>query len=347
MMDNQLQRLLFPLGIALGSSFILLLIRGLSFKYLAKWAEKSATRVESAVISGLRAPSFYWVFAIALYIGIALADLQEKYAKPLYQAITSILILSIAVAIANLAGAVFRNLMQKGTSAQTSGLAVGLVKMVVVAIGVLIILSLLGISVTPLLTALGVGGLAVALALKDTLENLFAGLYLLTDRTIRVGDYIKLENGQEGLIQDIGWRSTRIKTLNHNTAILPNSKIAQSLVTNYCLPEEKLAVSIPLSVVCTDPDKIESVLVDIVKKGSEDIAGLLSYPIPAVRFAPGLGENAIEATLSFCVTDFPAQFFVKHELVKRIFQRFQKEGIAFPQKIVSAVQTVEKAPNGK
>ena len=100
-------------------------------------------------------------------------------------------------------------------------------------IGLLVTLDSLNISITPLLTTLGIGGLAVALAFKDTLANFFAGLYVLADRPIRVGDLVKIEGGPEGYVESIGWRSTRIRTLANNIAILPNSKVSESMITNY------------------------------------------------------------------------------------------------------------------
>ena len=148
-------------------------------------------------------------------------------------------------------------------------------------IGGLVLLSGLGISVTPLLTALGVGGLAVALALQDTLSNFFAGIHLLMERPIRVGDFIRLESGQEGYVEDIGWRTTRIRMLPNNMVIVPNGKLAQSILTNYYLPEPRMAVLIPISVSYhADPDHIERVLVEEASGAIGHLAGLLAEPAP-------------------------------------------------------------------
>ena len=94
-------------------------------------------------------------------------------------------------------------------------------------------LNAVGVSITPIITALGVGGLAMALALQDTLSNLFAGIHILAEHTIRIGDFIRLETGQEGYVEDISWRTTRIRMLPNNMVIVPNSKLAQSVVVNY------------------------------------------------------------------------------------------------------------------
>src|SRR5205814_7793895 len=105
----------------------------------------------------------------------------------------------------------------------------------------LILLDVLGVKITPLLTALGVGGLAVALALQDTLSNLFAGVHLLADRPIRVGDYVKIAENIEGHVVDVGWRSTRVRTLGNNVMIVPNKRVAESVIVNYDMPERPMS----------------------------------------------------------------------------------------------------------
>jgi len=121
-------------------------------------------------------------------------------------------------------------------------------QLAVIIVGFLIFLNSLGISITPLLTALGVGGLAVALGLQDTLANFFAGIYVSLAGYVRLGDYVKLNSGEEGYVSDISWRSTTLKALSNNLIIIPNSKLAQAIVTNYHLPEKRFSLSIPVSV---------------------------------------------------------------------------------------------------
>ncbi len=113
----------------------------------------------------------------------------------------------------------------------------------VYALGLLIVLDYLKISITPLITALGVGGLAVALALQDTLSNLFAGIHILATRKVRSGDYIKLESGEEGYVRDITWRNTAIEVLAGNLVIVPNNKVASAIVTNFDLPAQAMGPS--------------------------------------------------------------------------------------------------------
>jgi small-conductance mechanosensitive channel len=216
-------------------------------------------------------------------------------------------------------------------------LAYGIIKGIIYLVGFLVLLAHLGISIAPLLTALGVGGLAVALALQDTLANLFAGLHILVEKSIRVGDFIRLETGQEGYVDDITWRTTRVRMLPNNMVVIPNSKMSQSVVTNYYLPEKRMSLLIPISVAyASDPEHIEHVLVEEAKEGAKSIPGLLSDPEPFVRFIPGFGESSLDLTLICQVREFTDQYLAQHELRKRIFKRFKKEGIEipFPQRTV-------------
>jgi len=206
-----------------------------------------------------------------------------------------------------------------------------LTKIVFVAVGGMIVLDSLGISLTPIITTLGVGSLAVAIALQDTLGNFFAGLYLKADRPIETGHYVRLETGHEGFVDRIGWRSTQIRTLQNNIVVVPNNKLAQTIITNFDLPEERMAVLIPVGVSYdSDPLRVEEILLDEAKRAAAEVPGLLGTPEPFVRFIPGFGDFSLNFTLTCYVRRFVDQFPVQHEVRKRLFRRFQQEGIEIP-----------------
>lgn len=331
-MEINIKYFLIPAMAALLSMTILFVLRGIAFKILHRWAGRTQTQVDDIILNSFRVPSVYWCIAIGLYIGIAVSGLSEKYVFYISKTIHIIIILSITIAVANLSGRIFRNYVQKSElPIPTTGLAYGILKGTILVIGFLIILSVLGISITPLITALGVGGLAVALALQDTLSNLFAGIHILVEKSIRVGDFIKLDTGQEGYVDDITWRTTRIRMLPNNMVIIPNSKLSQSIVTNYYLPEKRMSLLIPIGVsYSSDPDKVERMLTEEAKKAVGEIPGLLGEPEPFVRFIPGFGESSLDFTLICQVQEFTDQYPVQHELRKRIFRRFKEEGVEIP-----------------
>jgi len=331
-MDIDQKKILIPLVIALIATSVLLIIRGIAFRLFHRWAEKTETKIDDIITGSLKTPSVWWCLATGLYIGVALSELPQRYAFYFGKAIYVVIILSITVAAANLAGKIFRTYIQKSSlPIPTTGLAYGMLNGTILIIGFLIILSALGISITPLLTALGVGGLAVALALQDTLSNLFAGIHILMEKSIRVGDFIKLESGQEGYVEDITWRTTRVRTLPNNIVVIPNSKLSQSVVTNYYLPEKRMSLLIPIGVsYSSDPEKVETILVEEAKKAVGQIPGLLADQEPLVRFIPGFGDSSLDFTLICQVQEFVDQYLAQHELRKRIFKRFKEEGIEIP-----------------
>ncbi len=323
---------LVPVFVFLGTTAGLLLVRSLSFAFLHRWAKNTETRMDDIIIKAFRTPSVYWCLAIGLQAGVVLSDIPEKYIFYLTRAIHVIVILSVTFAAANLTGKIFKNYIQKSNlPIPTTGLAYGLLKGTILVIGFLIMLSVLGVSITPLLTALGVGGLAVALALQDTLANLFAGIHILMEKSIRVGDFVKLETGQEGYVDDITWRTTRVRMLPNNIVVIPNSKLSQSVVTNYYLPEKRMSLLIPVGVsYSSDPEKVEKILVGEAKKAVGEIPGLLGDPEPFVRFIPGYGDSSLDFTLICQVREFVDQYLAQSELRKRIFKRFREEGIEIP-----------------
>lgn len=225
-------------------------------------------------------------------------------------------------------------------------------------LGSMIVLDNLGVSLTAVWTILGVGSVAVALALQDTLSNFFAGMYLRVDRPVRLGDYVKLDSGEEGFVIQMGWRSTRIRTLPNNVVVVPNSKLTSAIVTNFSLPEPEMSLLIPVSVsYSSDPERVERILVEEATRAIGKLEGLRGEPAPFVRFIPGYGESSLDFTLICRANAFVDQYLVQHELRKRIFARFRQEGIEipFPQRdvdlyphgLMQATATVPESPPRK
>jgi len=178
--------IIIPLITLSVSTGLLLLARGIAIRLLHKWAKSTDTRLDDIVIASIKIPSILWILAIAVYVTIGTSEIPEKYAFYLIKTLHVVIIASVTIAAANLTGKIFRHYVEKTEiPIPTTGLAHGLIKGLILVVGFLIILGSLGISITPLITALGVGGLAVALALQDTLSNLFAGIHILVEKPLR------------------------------------------------------------------------------------------------------------------------------------------------------------------
>jgi small-conductance mechanosensitive channel len=317
---------------------VLLAVRAIALRALHHWAARSNSHMDELIIRAIKIPSIFLCLAIGLHLGVGLLELSSSKAIYITKAIHLAILLSIVIGVSNLSGRLFNFYIQKlDLPVPSTGLAQGMIKGIIAIIGFLSALTILGISIAPMVTALGVGGLAVGLALKDTLENLFAGINLLMERAIRVGDFIRLESGQEGIVTDINWRTTRVRLLANNIVVIPNSKLAQSVITNYYLPEKRLSLLIPVSVSYdTDPEQVERILIELAKKTAGEVPGLLPEPEPFVRFIPGFGDSSLDFTLICQVNEFVDNYLAQHELRKRIFKRFKEEGIEipFPQRTV-------------
>ncbi len=200
----------------------------------------------------------------------------------------------------------------------------------IAVLGLLVILNGLGLSITPMLTALGVGGLAVALALQEPLANFFAGLFITLAGQIRLGDYVKLDSGQEGYVVDFSWRSTRLRMLANNLVVVPNAKLAQAIVVNHHLPSADLAVLVEVGVdYASDLRHVERVVVDVGQDVMREVAGGVPEFEPFIRYHT-FGDSSIGFTVILRAKEFVDQYLIKHEFVKRLHARFTTEGISIP-----------------
>ena len=308
------------------------LARRLVLKALRVWTARSQSRAGLILTQVLAGPALIWAVILSVHIAIQTSDLPARFADRGAEVLYILWMASVTLMLMRLSGNLVRYYGDQVPGAlPVTTLSQNLAQIAVLILGIVLVMGHYNRQITPILTALGVGGLAVALALQDTLSNLFAGFYVAVARQIRLGDYIKLNSGEEGYVTDIGWRSTTIRSLNNNLIIVPNSKLAQANVTNYYLPERRMSASLQVGVSYqSDLDQVEQALLDVAIQGTQDIPGLLADPAPSVAFDPGLGEWSLGFTVNFQVTEFASQFSVRNELKKRILLRFRQDGIEIP-----------------
>jgi len=324
--------LAWPCVVLLGTFLVGLLVRRLLLRAIHAWTQRTGSRPGLILADALRSPTIIWAVIVGAHLAIQASTLPGKYSEFGSKSLLVLWIVSLTLMGMQLAGNLVRYFSEQVAGAHpVTTLTQTLAQLAVVILGILLILSALDFKITPILTALGVGGLAIALALQDTLSNLFSGFYMAVSRQIRLGDYIRLNTGEEGYVTDIGWRSTTVRSLANNLVLVPNAKLAQAIVTNYHLPEKRMAASLQVSVSYNaDPDQIERILLDIARGGAAEIPGLLADPAPSVNFDPGFGDWALVFTLGFQVAEFSSQYGVRTELRKRILRRFRQEGIVIP-----------------
>ncbi|MEK6874497.1 MAG: mechanosensitive ion channel family protein, partial [Nanoarchaeota archaeon] len=199
------------------------------------------------------------------------------------------------------------------------------------------VLHKIGIDITPLVATLGVGGLAVGLALQDTLANFFAGFYIIIERNIEPGDYIELEGTSvKGYVEQISWRTTRIRTLSNNSINVPNSRFAQSITTNYTIGDRMLRVSIPFMI--SYDNNLESVEQTVIKAAKEFIK---EHPNAIKKIEPGFiftefGESNINCSLNIAIDNFDNMYAVRSALIKYIKRELERHriSISWPKRII-------------
>lgn len=198
---------------------------------------------------------------------------------------------------------------------------------VVFSIGILTALNLLGIAITPLLAGLGIGGIAVALALQPTLSNLFSGTYLITEGELNEGDFIELDNGPSGFVVEVGWRSTKIRDRNNNLIMIPNSKMIESIMTNYYSQTTVVTLFVNCGVSYqSDLQHVERIALEVLNEVKDDLEEAEDDFEPVIRFTT-FGESNIDFVLVIQARDRLDSFVVKHELIKRLHVRFGQEDI--------------------
>lgn len=321
-----------PAFLFLLSFFVLFSLRFVIFSLMRRSLHK--LNFFQVIYKTLRIPSILWVLALSLYLTLYFSEYLQKHKKYIVaveKVIEGVIILSVTFVIADAVIEIIRFYVRKANiSLPPTALIFALIKATILALGIITLLSSFGIPVTHFITTLGVGALAVSLALQGTLSNFFSGLNLIASRQVEVGDFIKLENGEEGFVQDITWMNTVIKRRDNNLIIIPNSRLVSSIIINHRKPDPSMALVIPMGVsYSSDLEKVEEVTVRIAKEVQKSVQGADPNFEPFIRYS-GFGDFSINFSVILRVLDPDAQFLVKHEFIKRIKREYEKEGIEIP-----------------
>ncbi len=320
--------------------FIAYLVFFIFEKIFTKIVKRTKTTLDDEILKTAKTPIILIVFFIGLHLGLLRIELLANYQYVIDKIFTLIYFLLGTFFVTRILDAVIRwydGEFSLNTNVNVDKAFVSLlIKIVygfIYAIALMLILrEVFNIEITPLLASLGIAGLAVALALQDTLSNFFAGIHLIADKPIKFDDYIELENGMKGYVKDIGWRTTKINTLENNIIIIPNLKLAQSIIINYYTPEQEMAVVVPCGVSYnSDLERVEKITIEVAKEIQQNIPGAVKNFEPFIRYN-NFGDSNINFSIILRVEKFVDQYLVVHEFVKKLMTRYNKEGIeiSFP-----------------
>ncbi|HEY4716101.1 MAG TPA: mechanosensitive ion channel family protein [bacterium] len=328
---HAISEFILPLSLIAGSLLAGIVVEKIILSRIMKSALMTKWKGNEFIISPLRKVIIIWFLMGGIHFAVKNIHISHANAEFVQKGIVIIFILSATIALSKiLVGFVSLYSRDKGRDFPLTSIFTNLTKVIIFIVGGLIILQSLGISITPILTALGVGGLAVALALQDTLSNLFAGIHIIASRQVRQGDYIKLSSGEEGYVVDVNWRNTVIRALANNMVIIPNSNLAGALITNYYMPEKELAVLVQVGVSYgSDLLKVEQVTIEVAKEVMKSVLGGVPEFQPFTRYHT-FGDFSVNFTVILRGKEFVDQYLIKHEFIKKLHERYKKEGIEIP-----------------
>ena len=326
---------MLQLAIYTVSGFLIgLFLHKIGMPLIARLASKTSLKSDDLIINSIRKWIIPWFLTLGVYVGLKQLQLESRSYFWIENGLMIFYILSATLIVGRIVSGLIK-IKAAGTDTviPSSSIISNIVIIIIYCIGLLIILQSQGISITPVLTALGVGGLAVALALQPTLSNLFAGLQIISSGNFNRGDFVKLASGEDGFIEDITWRSTTIKGLSDHIIIVPNSKMADMIVTNFNLPQTELSFSVEVSVSYeSDLNHVENVTKQVIKETLDEVEGGIKEFEPVILFYSfGDGRTNLKAVLR--VNAYADQFDVKSRFIKKLHERYNKEGINIPNPV--------------
>lgn len=322
-----------------------LVLKKAVFTWLERLGKRTETQLDDIVIHALNLPVTVMIFVWGV---AALAHLVgPSYAGPWLHPVTLGSKIATLLAIILFVDILLQSLLVLWAGKHeilrfSQGFGTVLIHVLVLSIGGLMVLDSVGVSITPVIASLGLGSLAVALALQPTLENFISGFQILIDQPIKPGHYIKLDSGEEGFVEKIGWRSTWVRQLPNNMLIIPNKQLVNARLINFHYPTPELAVAVEVGVhYNSDLSAVERVCTEVAHDILQRIPGGVPEFSPVVRFHT-FGPSSIDFTVVLRGKQFTDSGLLKHEFIKALSGRFALEKIVIPYPIV-ALNTSQEA----
>jgi small-conductance mechanosensitive channel len=286
------------------------------------------TRVEESNIKQIASIVFWIIVVIGIYFALGLLSVVQNYLFYRDLLFYFTIAFLIGKSIAQLSKYIIIRTIRDNDALKGSAKTIEhIINFVIFAIVVLIVLSKLNIDITPLIATLGITGIAIGLAVQAPLANFFAGLFILSSRPMKEGDYIELDGNIAGYVEDIGWVSTKLRTLSNTIIIIPNSRITNTNVINHTrlVPEKWVSVEVSIDYK-EDPDHIEQITLEIAKTIRDRMDECVKQKDPLVRYQ-NLGETTVTLRILIQVKKIDYQAIVTHELIKAIMKGFQDRKI--------------------
>ena len=331
-------RYLEALAIVVAAVVLAKLVDLIVTKVLLGLTRRSQTDFDDQLVKLLHKPVFLTVLLIGLGLAVSRLELGDTPQLLTFRILKTAAILiywGFLAKAARLVLEVMSNLESRFAfiESRTVALLDNTAKIVIGTGSIYAILVTWSIDVGGFLLSAGVLGLALGLAAKDTLANLFSGIFIIADAPYQKGDFINLDSGERGMVTNIGLRSTRLLTRDDIEVTVPNAVIANAKIINESggrWLRERIRIKVGVAY-GSDIDQIEAILLDIAAKHSS----VCDDPEPRVRFR-GFGDSALDIELLAWIGEPVLRGKVLHELNCQVYKRFGAEGvqIPFPQRDV-------------
>ena len=340
--DAFVLRAISAVGILVFFALLALLSRIVVRIVLSKMRRNEDHGIPEIILECVKGPVSFFLLSVGILIAYLLAiEIDNEIFVPLsgtrelsIRVWKVLVILAATITIAHLADRMIQwyllNVAEKTETKIDDTLLPTLrriLPLTIYAAGALVAVDSVGISISPILAGIGIGGLAVALAVQPTLSNFFAGTYVVTEGELKEGDFIELEGGPSGYVEEVGWRSTKIRSRFNNLVIIPNSRMAESIVTNYFSPTPAMNVVVTCGV------SYDANLEEVEQFALQEAQYVIDQSDQAIKeIAPFFGfSNFGDSNIDFFVflqaVDRSGTFKLKSELIKRIHERFNRENI--------------------
>jgi MscS family membrane protein len=299
---------------------------------IAAWTRRTRSQIDDQVVALLHRPIFASLLLIGLWLAFQRFHPAPRVAKDVLSLLETVAILIWLVFLlrfVSLALAALSRLESRSAllEPRTVTLFDNLSKLIVVCSAIYALCLAWNLNVGAFLVGAGVAGLAIGLAAKDTLANVFSGIFIIADAPYQVGDYINLDSGERGMVTHIGLRSTRLVTRDDIEVTVPNAVIANGKIINESRgPGTRQRLRVRVGVAYgSDVDRVRSVL-DAIAAEHPDVA---EDPAPRTRFR-GFGESGLDLELLAWIAEPELRGAVLDSLNTAIYKAFAREGIEIP-----------------
>lgn len=324
--------------------FIIFLVASKAFLFLVEkvilaLTAKTKTKLDDMLVERTNKPISWLLIFIGLRIALEYLAFQNGFADVLARINNSLIyifvgavIIAVLVTIIDHWGIGYAKKSKSTIDDALIPLFRRTTKVALLIILGIMVLSTWGVDVTGLLAGVGIAGIAIGFAVKDTLSNIFGGISLILDKSINVGDKIELADGTVGIVDDVGIRATRIKTYDNEYIVVPNGSMSTMKIKNYNLPDLRARVTVQFGTEYgTDPEKVKKIVLSEI----QSIKEVLKEPEPVVRFSE-MADFALVFKAFFWVDDISKVYPAKEEANLKIYKILNKKkiGIPFPTQTV-------------